>query len=184
LTNTTAFQTALTEVRTIADSRTREQWATADYWNDGLATYTVAGHWNLIAEQLIQENRQNELRSARTYALLNRALHDVTTTSWQAKYTYFVPRPAQLDATIKTSVLMPNNPAYVSDHAATSAAANTILTYLFPAETTWLKKQSDDAIISTLYAGTQYRFSIDAGVQLGMGIGTLATNWGKADGAK
>ncbi len=184
LTNTTAFQTALAEVRATADSRTRDQWATADYWNDGLATYTVAGHWNLIAEQLIQEDRQNELRSARTYALLNRALHDVTTTGWQAKYTYFVPRPAQLDAKIKSSVLMPNNPAYVSDHAATSAAANTILTYLFPAETIWLKKQSDDAIISTLYAGTQYRFSIDAGVQLGTGIGTLATNWGKADGAK
>ncbi len=184
LTNTTAFQTSLTEVRAVADSRTRDQWATADYWNDGLATYTIAGHWNLIAEQLIQEDHQNELRAARTYAVLNRALHDVTTTGWQAKYTYFVPRPAQLDTQIKTSVLMPNSPAYVSDHAAQSAAANTILTYLFPVETTWLKKQSDAAIISTLYAGTQYRFSIDAGSQLGIGIGTLATNWAKADGAK
>ncbi|QJD81290.1 PA-phosphatase [Spirosoma rhododendri] len=183
-TSSTAFQTALAEVRNTADSRTRDQWATADYWNDGQATYTIAGHWNLIAEQLLQEDRQNELRAARTYALLNRALHDVTTVGWQAKYTYFVPRPSQLDPQIKTSVLIPNSPAYVSDHASQSAAANTILTYLFPVETTWLKKQSDAAIISTLYAGTQYRFSIDAGTQLGTNVGTLATNWAKADGAK
>ena len=184
LTTTPAFQTALAEVRTLSDARTREQWRAADYWNDGLATYTIAGHWNLIAEDLIRQERQNELRTARTYALLNRALHDATTVCWQTKYTYFVPRPPQLDSQIKPSVLIPNTPAYVSEHATNSAAAATVLTYLFPGETTALTKQRDEAVLSPLYAGTQYRFSIDAGAQTGTAIGTLATTWAKADGAK
>ena len=59
------FQKAIAEVRSIADSRTSEQWRTADFWADGSGTYTPPGHWNLIAEGLIRQNGQNELRTAR-----------------------------------------------------------------------------------------------------------------------
>lgn len=183
-TTSSAFQTALNEVRTTATNRTRDQWSIADYWADGGGTYALPGHWNALAEDLIWEQRQNELRSARTYALLNRAMHDGSTASWNTMYTYFVPRPSQVDASIKTASLIPNNPGYVCDHATVSTAAALVLAYLFPDEATNLTAKGTEASLSRLYSGTNYRFDIDEGVKWGTVIGNLAVTAAKSDGAK
>ena len=184
LTSSTDFQKALTEVRDIANTRTREQFRIASYWDDGVGTYTMPGHWNLITEDYVRQGRQNELRTARTYALMNRALEDAAIVSWQTKYKYFVPRPSQVDPTIKTATVIPNSPSYIAEHAAFAAAASTVLTYLFPDQSTTLTKQANEAILSRLYGGVHYRFDIDEGAKTGNSIGNLAVEWAKADGAK
>ena len=178
------FQKALAEVRSLADSRTREQWRIADFWSDGAGTYASPGHWNLIAEALIQENGQNELRAARTYALLNRAMQDGSTLNWYTKYNYYVPRPSQMDPAIKTATGIPNFPGYTADQATFSTAAATVLSYLFPTEATSLTKQADEAVLSGLYSGTHYRFDTEAGAKSGTAVGQLAVGWAKSDGAK
>ncbi|GAB2527883.1 hypothetical protein GCM10027085_17730 [Spirosoma aerophilum] len=178
------YQTALAEVRTLANTRTRDQSRIASYWDNGTNTFSLSGLWNFLAEDLIRQNGQNELRSARTYALLNRALQDATTAAWQTKYTYFTPRPSQLDATIKTATLIPNTPGYLSDQAAVSAAAAAVLGYLFPDETTNLTAQATEAALSGVYSGTQLRFDAEAGTKLGTAIGQMAVAGAKADGAK
>ncbi len=183
-TTSPAFQQALAEVRTVSDSRSREQWRIADFWSDGVGSYAVAGHWNRIAEELVQQNAQNELRAARTYALLNRALHDATTVAWQTKYRYFVPRPSQMDARIKTAALIPNFPSYPSNHALSAASAAAVLGYLFPADASKLDAQANEAALSRVYAGTNYRFDIDEGQKTGVAVGKLTADWAKADGAK
>ncbi len=184
LTSSSAFQKDLAEVRDVANTRTREQWRIADFWADGAGTYTLPGHWNYIVEDLVRQYRQNELRAARTYALMNRAMHDGAVASWQAKYKYFVPRPSQIDPTIKTVTGVPNIPSYTSDHATFSAAAATVLSYLFPDEAASLSAQASEATLSRLYGGTNYRFDNEAGTTCGTGIGNLAIEWAKADGAK
>ena len=184
LTTSPAFQKALAEVRDTARTRTREQWRIADYWSDGAGTYTPPGHWNLIAEDLIRQGRQNELRAARTYALLNRAMQDGGTVCWQTKYKYFVPRPSQMDPSIKTATGIPNFPSYTSGHATFSAAAATILGYIFPDEAATLTKQAQEAALSRLYGGIHYRFDNEEGAKTGNGIGKIAVNWAKTDGAK
>ncbi|GAB4021698.1 phosphatase PAP2 family protein [Spirosoma koreense] len=178
------FQQALSEVRNVASNRTRDQWRIASYWEDGIATYGLAGHWNYLAEGLIRDARQNELRSARTYALLNRAMQDGATASWSAIYTYFVPRPSQIDPAIKTATSIPNYPSYVSDHATISTAAATVLVYVFPDQATQLTAQGTEAALSRLYAGVHYRFDIDAGTKWGTTIGQVAIDAAKTDGAK
>lgn len=183
-TTSAEFQKALSEVRDIANSRTREQWRIASYWDDGIATYGLPGHWNFITEGLIRDARQNELRSARTYALLNRAMQDGATASWSAIYTYFVPRPSQIDPSIKTATSIPNYPGYVSDHATISSAAATVLAYLFPDQATQLTAQGTEAGLSRLYGGVHYGFDIDAGASWGNSIGKLAVDGAKTDGAK
>lgn len=183
-TTSATFQKAVTEVRDIANARTREQWRIADYWSDGAGTYTLPGHWNFIAEGLVQEGRQNELRAARTYALMNRAIQDGATACWSTKYTYFVPRPSQVDPSIRTATIIPNSPAYPSEQATFSTAAATVLSYLFPDEAVHVNAQAAEATLSQLYGGTQYRFDTEAGAQSGAAIGKLATDWAKADGAK
>ncbi|AUD04568.1 phosphatase PAP2 family protein [Spirosoma pollinicola] len=184
LTTSAEFQKALTEVRDIANTRTRDQSRIANYWDNGTNTYSLSGLWNFLVEDLIRQNSKNELRAARTYALMNRAMQDATTAAWSTKYTYFTPRPSQLDATIKTATVIPNTPGYVSDQAAVSVAATTVLTYLFPDETTSLNAQATEAALSGLYGGTQFRFDTEAGVTLGTAIGQMAIAGAKADGAK
>lgn len=184
LTTSPAFQTALAEVRTIATARTREQWRIASYWADGIGTYTLPGHWNFIAEGLIQRDRQNELRAARTYALMNRAMQDGAAVNWFTKYRYFVPRPSQIDPTIKTATGIPNYPGYASEYATFSSAAATVLGYLFPGEAASLTTQADEAIVSQLYGGIHYRFDNDAGAASGASVGRIAVDWAKADGAR
>ncbi len=183
-TTSTEFQKALAEVRDIANTRTRDQSRIASYWDNGTNTFSLSGLWNFLVEDLIRQNSQNELRAARTYALLNRAMQDATTAAWLTKYTYFTPRPSQLDATIKTATVIPNTPSYVSDQATVSAAAATVLSYLFPDETTDLNAQATEAALSGLYGGTQFRFDTEAGVKLGTTIGQMAVTGAKADGAK
>lgn len=178
------FQRALAEVRSIADSRSREQWRIADVWADGAGTYTPPGHWNRIAEDLVRQYGQNELRTARTYALMNRAMQDAGTVCWFVKYRYFVPRPSQMDPNIKTSTGIPNFPSYTSGHASFSGAAATLLSYLFPNEAASLNAQGDEAALSRLYGGIHYRFDNEAGATCGKAVGNVAVSWAKTDGAQ
>ncbi|UHG90043.1 PA-phosphatase [Spirosoma oryzicola] len=183
-TTSATFQNDLNEVRTIASVRTREQSRIAGKWDDGVGTYTIPGHWNLIAEEYIQQYRQNELRAARTYALVNRALQDGGTACWAAKYTYFVPRPSQIDPTIRTATIIPNTPAYPSEQATFASAATAVLLYLFPDEATELNAQVTEATQAELYSGTAYRFANEEGSRLGTAVGKLAVESAKGDGAK
>ncbi len=176
------FQRDLAEVRTISDSRSREQWRIADFWGDGAGTYTPPGHWNRIAEDLVRQYGQNELRTARTYALLNRAMYDASTICWRAKYLYFVPRPSQMDPKIKTATGIPNFPSYISGHASFSGAAAAVLAYLFPNEATSLNAQAEEAALSRMYGGIHYRFDNEAGLKAGRSVGSVATSWAKTDG--
>ena len=183
-TTSAAFQQALSEVRDLASARTREQWRIATYWDNGIATYGLAGQWNFIAEGLIRDAGQNELRSARTYALMNRVVQDGSTAAWSTIYTYFVPRPSQIDPAIKTATSIPNYPGYVSDHATISSAAATVLSYVFPDQATQLNAQGTEAGLSRLYSGVHYRFDVEAGATWGNRIGQFAVDDAKTDGAK
>jgi hypothetical protein len=183
-TTSASFQKDLTEVRTMADARTRDQSRIAAKWDDGTGTYTIPGHWNMITEEFIHQYRQNELRAARTYALVNRALQDGGTACWATKFTYFVPRPSQIDPTIKTATIIPNTPGYTSEHATFASAATAVLLYLFPEEATTLNAQLTEATLSELYGGTSFRFDNEAGTKLGAAVGTIAVESAKADGSK
>lgn len=184
VTTSTEFQNDLGEVKQIANARTREQSSIAAKWDDGAGTYTSPGHWNLIAEEFVHQYRQNELRAARTYALMNRALQDAGTLCWSVKYTYFVPRPSQIDPTIKTATLIPNTPSYVSEQATFASAATSVLGAIFPDEATSLNAMASEATLSGLYAGTQFRFANENGAKLGTAVGKAAVDWSANDGAK
>ena len=177
------FNQALTEVRKIADNRTREQWRIADFWADGAGTPTPPGHWNQIAADLIRKNGYSELRAARTLALMNRALMDAAICCWRTKYIYYLPRPSQLDPHIKTATGIPNFPSYTSGHATFSGTASTILGYIFPGNKNDLTSQAEEAATSRLYGGIHYRFDNEAGLTCGQNIGKVAIQWGQTDGS-
>jgi hypothetical protein len=171
------------EVRDTVDNLTRDQLAIALKWNDGAATYTPPGHWNDIATEYVSNAHWSEVRAARAFALLNMAMHDAAVGCWEAKYTYFNPRASQLDRSIKTSIGLPNFPSYTSGHSTFSAAAATVLSYLFPSGASSFEAMRDEAAISRLYGGIHYMSDIVAGKDHGRRIGAYTVTFARGDGA-
>ncbi len=173
----------LAEVKDTVENLTRDQLAVAYKWNDGVSSYTPPGHWNFIAEEYVGNARFSEVRSARVFALLNMALHDGAIGCWDAKFAYFNPRPSQLDPTIKTVLGLPNFPSYVSGHSTFSAAAATVLSYLFADGTSAFESMRAEAAISRLYGGIHYRSDIEVGASHGARIAGYTLRFAREDGA-
>ncbi len=180
---TPEFTKALDELRDLSKSRTREQFRIAAYWADGPGTYTPPGHWNRTATELIYKNKFSEIRAARTLALLNTAVEDAGIVCWDVKYYYLLLRPIQADPSLNTSTGVPNFPAYTSGHSTFSAAAATVLGYVFPSETTALDALAKEASESRIYGGIHYRFDCETGLVHGKKVGNYAITKGKSDGS-
>jgi len=182
-TSSAQMRQELSEVRQTVDHLTRDQLAIAYKWNDGAGTYTPPGHWNDVAAEYVRDARMSEVRAARAFALLNMAMHDAAVGCWGVKYTYFNPRPVELDPGITTVIGLPNFPAYPSGHSTFSAAAAMVLSYLFPQAAPDFDAMKDEASISRLYGGIHYRSDIERGKEHGARIGGYAVRFAQQDGA-
>jgi len=171
------------EVRQAVDHLTREQLAIVLKWADGVSTPTPPGHWNFIAAPFIRDAQFSEVRAARAFALLNMAMHDAAVACWDAKFTYFNPRPSQLDPEIRTAIGLPNFPSYTSGHSTFSAAATEVLSYLFPSGAETFEAQKNEAAISRLYGGIHYRSDIEVGKEHGKRVGGYTVRFARLDGA-
>jgi membrane-associated phospholipid phosphatase len=167
------------ELETIQKTQTREQARIANYWSDGAGSYTPPGHWHRTAANLCASNLLSEVATARTLALLGTALMDAGVACWDTKYYYYTPRPQQFG--IKTSVGVPNFPAYTSGHSTFSAAAATVLGYIFPREVEKLNAQAKEASESRIYGLIHYRSDCEMGLTHGKKIGDYAITRAKAD---
>ncbi|HEV7349370.1 phosphatase PAP2 family protein [Telluribacter sp.] len=177
----TEFQKALDELKTIQKNQTREQARIANYWSDGVGSYTPPGHWHRTAANAAHEARYSEVRMARTLALVGTALMDAGICCWDVKYWWYYPRPQQYG--LKTTVGTPNFPSYTSGHSTFSAAAAEVLGHVFPEQANKFNAMAVEASNSRLYGLIHYRFDCEAGLKCGKNIGSYAVAWAKADGA-
>ena len=169
------------EVKETVDHLSRAQVAIAQKWNDGAGTYTPPGHWNVIASDYVRDARMSEVGAARVFALLNMAMHDAAVGCWTTKFTYFNPRPAQMDPSIKTVIGLPNFPSYPSGHSTFSAAAAAVLSYVFPQGAQDFAAMSDEAGISRMYGGIHYRTDIVRGKEHGQRIGDNVVQYARTE---
>ena len=159
-------------MRRTVDNLTREQLAIAHKWSDGVEHRTPRPATGTTSRPTpCRGAGYSEVRTARVFALLNMAMHDAAVGCWEAKFFYFNPRPSQLDPDLKTPLGVPNFPSYTSGHSTFSAAAATVLSYLFPARAAEFDAMKDEAAISRLYGGIHYRADIEAGKDHGGRIG-------------
>ena len=183
-TSSAQFKKELEEVYQVTSHLTREQEQKCIFWADGIRTYTPPGHWNYIAcEDFVQQNI-SEVRWARNLALLNMTLLDAGIVCWDAKYYYFNPRPMQIDARIKTTVGLPNFPAYVSGHSTFSGAAATILSHLTPSQAGKYQAMAKEASESRIEGGIHYRSDCEVGLLTGNKVGFIAILRAQSDGAE
>jgi hypothetical protein len=182
-TNSQQFKDELKEIADITKNLSRDQIRIAQFWADGVGTYTPPGHWNAIASEAFVSSGMSEVRWARNMALLNMSLMDAAIACWDAKYLYFNPRPQQVDPGIKTVVGLPNFPSYTSGHSTFSGAAATILGHIIPARANDYKAMAQEASISRMYGAIHYRSDCEEGLACGQRVGGFAVERALNDGA-
>ena len=177
------FNRDAAELQNIAKNLTNQQRKIANWWEDGLGSYTPPGHWNRLAKELCLKYKQNPLRTARAFAYMNMAIQDAGIACWDTKYYYHYPRPIQTISGFKTILGTPNFPAYTSGHSTFSAAGAEVLGYIFPMESSYCTKWAEEAAISRVYGGIHYRFDAEAGLEQGKKVGRFTIEIAKVDGA-
>jgi hypothetical protein len=178
------FNVAADELKSTLDNLTNDQRKIANFWADGIGTYTPPGHWNKFACDYIVQYKYNPLRAARVLAYMNMAMEDAGIACWEAKYHYHYPRPIQTIPGFKTILGTPNFPSYTSGHSMFSAAGAQVLDHIFPAETATIDGWAEEAAVSRIYGGIHYRFDCDAGITAGHQVGQLAVDRMILDGGE
>jgi hypothetical protein len=149
----------------------------AEYWDDFAGTDTPPGHWNRLAEEVSQRDKNDLDADVKMFFALNAALHDVSVSVWDAKRAYDYVRPysairyffkgqtiqgwagagkgiTAIDGSQWQSyIATPPHPEFPSGHSAYSNAAAEILKR-FTASDTFLKKVTLAAGSSRLDPGT------------------------------
>ena len=108
---------------------------------------------------------------------------DAGISCWDTKYYYMYPRPPQADENIKCLFGVPNFPSYTSGHSTFSAAAATVLGYIFPADVNTFNEYAKEASDSRIYSRIHFRFDCEVGLEVGTNIGNYAVEVAKVDGA-
>jgi hypothetical protein len=135
--------------------------------------YAGAQYWTDHTSRLIFEHRlQNDaVQASRVYALVSIAVIDAAIACYDAKYTYWAPRPWMLDPTITTVFAPANHPSYPSSASCSSAAAATVLARQFPSDAASLNALVEQAEESRIMAGIHFRNDVDTGKELGVRVG-------------
>ncbi len=142
------YTAAFNEVKELGSAtsatRTADQTAMAQFWNNGAAPGSP-GHLNLLA-QIVAEQQGNTLEeNARLFAALNIAMADAVISCWDAKYEYNFWRPVTgireaaddgnpdtaADAAWTPLISTPAHPSYISGHSTVSGAAAAVLADFF-----------------------------------------------------
>ncbi|MCE7057911.1 phosphatase PAP2 family protein [Algoriphagus sp. AGSA1] len=178
-----AFNRDVKILQDYADNVTQERRKIANFWQDGLGTYTPPGHWNDIAGEFILKYRLNSIRTARVFAYMNMAIMDGGVSCWDAKFYYYYPRPIQMIKDFETIAGTPNFPAYTSGHSVFSAAAAEVLTYLFPQEGNVFQEWAEEAAISRVYGGIHWTFDATVGTAQGRNVAQYTIDVARSDGA-
>jgi hypothetical protein len=178
------FAKELAEIKNYGNNPSRKNMEIVTFWADGVGTYTPPGHWNAIASESFVEQNYSEVRWARNMALLNIAMMDAAISCWDAKYTYFNPRPSQMDSSIKTMTGTPNFPSYVSGHSTFSGAACVVLSHFIPAKAQSFINMAKEASDSRMFGCIHYRSDCEKGLELGEKVGGFAVARAITDGAE
>lgn len=170
----------------------------AEFWSDdhpGL-TFTPAGHWLSIANQVVEKEKPDIGTTLEAYLKTGFALNDAIIACWLSKYHYNLERPE----TFITKHFAPNwrpvnpsppFPSYPSGHSMMGAAAAKALAMVFgdqceltdkspetrkefrvkPRHFHSFEEMAGENAISRILLGVHYRMDVEEGLRLGEMIG-------------
>jgi membrane-associated phospholipid phosphatase len=136
-----------------------------------------------LSKRILEYDRENPPAAARAYALAGIAHNEGSVACWDAKYTYWAPRPNQVDPSVVTLFPQPGHPAYPSAHGCFSGAIARVIARLFPDFAQSMEERSAEAVESRLWSGIHFRSDIDVGLAIGRKVGDLVMERAAADGS-
>lgn len=192
------YHTQAMEVLTLSKPLSPENKWISDFWNDdrpGL-TFSPAGHWLAITNQVIERERPAIEKTLETYLRVGFALSDASVSCFKSKYFYNVERP---ETFIQNNIAKdwrpysptPPFPSYPSGHSMMGAAAARVLTQMYgenykikdqshkdladfttnPREFKSFLDMSEENALSRIFMGVHYRIDCEEGLRLGDMIG-------------
>lgn len=166
--------------------RTPKSNAQAFFWEYGAGGTRNYVFWNKELSRKLLEYRfeDNSPRTARAFALMNIAYYDAMVACWDAKYTYWVLRPSQLDPTLTTLFNNPGHPSYPSAHGCLSGAASGVLGYLFPREAAGYQSLVEVIGESRIAAGIHFRSDITVSDDLAEAVAEKVIDYAQNDGSE
>jgi membrane-associated phospholipid phosphatase len=138
--------------------------------------------WNEIARDLVARHKTDPPMASRIYALLAVAQYDALVETWNNKYYYDRPAPAQIDRGIY-SLVSSRGPSYPSEHAAIASASAEVLKYIYPEEADFIDEKARVHSESRLWAGANFRSDIVAGDILGRDAAGKVIDYARSDGS-
>jgi hypothetical protein len=175
------WQAELALVQDAVASRTQEQADAVLFWGGGPGTVTPAGLWTQIGIEQIRRLSLDQAEAARVLAYTSVAMHDAFLCCWDAKFTFWYPRPITFDPSLDTLIPTPPFPSYTSGHSTVSTAAASTLAHFFPDEGATLEAQGFEAKSSRLWAGIHYAIDNDMGAVGGGLVARLVTDRARSD---
>jgi hypothetical protein len=191
----TTYDEALTQVASLGRSNSTTRTATetdaAEFWADGVGTFTDPGHWNEIAEGVAVSHKNSLLQDAKLFAQLDFAMADTAIASTDSQNYYDEWRPItaiqQTDPTFGSLDVTPSSPSYVSDSAAYGSAASAVLSAMFGSNTSFtdniykstgvtktfssFSQAATQDANSQVWGGVSFSFDTQAGSILGAQVG-------------
>lgn len=184
------FRAQMQEVYDVSQNLTEEEKRIAIFWEGGEGTALPPGIWNEVALAFLSDQELSTPQAARAMALLNVAMDDAGVAAWDAKYTYWGPRPDTairdhlgIDPEWEPFLDTPLFPGYVSGHGAYSGAAEKVMSYLFPERADLFAERAEEASVSRLYGGIHMRSDNEEALDLGHKVGALVVERARQDGA-
>lgn len=138
-----------------------------DYWAN-------QGDWIKIAEKYMQGHKTPIELTLLVRSTLFKALSDSLGSVFDAKYTYWAPRPSQVDPQIQPVIPLPSHPSYPSAHSALGKTAATILAHYFPEDKAKWEQMAEQAGLSRILAGIHYPMDHISGRTLGEQVANKA----------
>lgn len=194
-----AFMAQIREVHNTGKNATADQRAIAEFWDsNGLGKTSLPGHWMAICGSVCSQQKMPFNQALYTHTAVALGMADAYSVYWDENLRNKRPRPQTmvnrlLDATWRPHLQGGAPLEYASDHSIVSAAAAEVLTRLvgekvaFADESsapsrryTSFRQASEEAAMSRLYGGLQFRDALEAGLASGKRVGNaVVLRWPK-----
>ena len=192
--NSAEFKAAAQELVNVKKNLTEEQKRIAKFWEGPAGSVQPAGLTLGVAMADVEKagaegdkaSRWTIPQLARAMALLNVTMADGGIAVWDAKFTYWYPRPINgirdsgVDRTWEPFVPTPNFPAYPSGSAGYAGGVEAIMNYLFPNNAAEHKHRAEEQAGSRILAGIHWRFD-EVSIEGGRKISQLVIDKVKGD---
>lgn len=161
------------ELQKILASLTEEQIQLAKKWSAGSGTILTSGQWIEIANNYMSAHQTPLEKALFIRSILAMGISDATIAYFDAKYTYWKPRPKMIYPELNQHIKAAKSPSYPSGHATISMAAAIIMDYYFPENQIEWDKTANEIGESRLWGGVHFPIDDQDGLALGKKIG----NW-------